>query len=320
MIRKSLVCALASTMSLAFASRLDAAALQGAMHESFDYADTTQFVNPAGPNGGQGWNPNGIANANFAAANWGFNINGGTAPFRTATSPGLTSSATGYLAGTGNKLTLDASSATQNTGRLLGTQVIDSGTTYFSMLLSKSNDTIRTMNFAFFGGSSGTAAGTERFALGQVGATAGNSGGNIALLMNNSNPAGLIQSTTSPIAMGVGVSHLIVGRIDWNAAGFETVSIWVDPADVTTEAAAGAAYLSTNAFELTSINAIRPFAGNSASVGGGTVPGIVANFDEVRLGSSWELVTSLPVPVPEPSSACLAGLLGLVATAIRRKK
>jgi hypothetical protein len=277
-------------------------------------------VNPAGPNGGQGWNAGGITNPNDATANWGINLNGGTAPFRTATSPGLTSTATGYLAATGNKLTLDGSSAVQNTGRLTGTQVIDSGTTYFSVLMSKSNDTIRTMNLAFFGGTSGAAGGTERMAVGQIGATAGNSAGNIALLMNNSNPAGLIQNTTSPIAMGVGISHLIVGRIDWNAAGNETVSIWVDPANVTTEAAAGAAYLSTNGFELTSINAIRPFAGNSATVGGGSVPGIVANFDEVRLGNTWQLVTSQAVPTPEPSSACLAGLVGLALSAFRRKK
>ena len=140
-------------------------------------------------------------------------------------------------------------------------------------------------------------------------ATAGNTGGNIGLLMNNSNPAGLINGTT-PIAMGVGVAHLLVGRIDWNASGFETVSMWVDPTDVTSEGAAGAVYASTSAFELTAITGVRPFVGNPATVGGNPVPAVSANYDEFRLGGTWASVTSLGVPaaVPEPTTIALAGL------------
>ena len=170
--------------------------------------------------------------------------------------------------------------------------------------MSKNNDTTRTINLAFFNG------GTEQFAVGQIGATAGNSAGNLALLMNNSNPAGLVLAT-SPIAMGVGVTHLIIGRIDWNAVGFETVSLWVDPTSVTTEAAAGSTYVSTSGFELTALTAIRPFVGNAATVGGVPVPAASGNYDEFRLGGSWESVTS----VPEPSSLALAGLGGLALSA-----
>ena len=179
--------------------------------------------------------------------------------------------------------------------------------------MSKNNDTIRTMNWAFFNGT------TERFAVGMIGATAGNSAGNIALLMNNNNPAGLIQSG-SPIAMGIGVTHLMVGRIDWNASGFETVSLWVDPTDVTTEAAAGTIYASTSAFELTAITAVRPFAGNAATVGGGPVPGVSANFDEFRLGGTWASVTSQPVLVPEPTTGVLAALGFGSALVLRRRQ
>src|ERR1043166_253654 len=99
--------------------------------------------------------------------------------------------------------------------------------------MSKNTDPIRTMNLAFFNGT------TERFAVGQIGAAAGNTAGNIGLLMNNSNPGGLVQNTVNPIAMGVGVTHLTIGRIDWNPAGFETVTLWVDPTNVTSEAAGG---------------------------------------------------------------------------------
>lgn len=286
-----------------------AATVAGSMQEAFDYPDATPFINSSTLNGGGGWNATGTAAPNDAAANWGSILNAGNN--RTATSPGLTYSATGYLPGSGNKLTLDAAAAnaTQNIGRTLGGQTIDTGSTYFSLLMSKNNDTIRTVNWAFFNGT------TERFAVGQIGAAAGNTGGNIALLMNNSNPAGLVQNTVSPIAMGVGVTHLIVGRIDWNATGNETVSLWVDPTDVTSEGLAGATYLSTSGFELTAITGVRPFVGNTA----GALTAVSANFDEFRLGGTWQSVTSLAV-VPEPTSAALAGLGISMALVLRRRK
>ena len=290
-----------------------AAAVTGSIHEPFDYTVGTLFSNPSTLNGGQGWNLTGTLAPNDPAVPWGTTLNGGAAAgtYRTAT-PGLSYVATGYLPVSGNALTLDAltPNANQNIGRSLGGQVIDSGTTYFSLLMSKNNDTTRTINWAFFNGTS------ERFAIGQIGASAGNSGGNLALLMNNQNPAGLIQSA-SPIAMGVGITHLLIGRIDWNSAGFETVTLWVDPTDVTSEGAAGAAYASTAAFELTALTGVRPFVGNGATVGGSPVPGVSANFDEFRLGGSWESVTSLAV-VPEPTTAALLGL-GAVSLALRRR-
>jgi hypothetical protein len=284
-----------------------AAVISGSMYEGFDYPDATQFVNNSTLNGGQGWNAGGNLDANAAGANWGALLNSGTN--RHATSPGLSYVATGYLPSSGNKLTLDASIAnvSQNVGRTLGGQIIDSGTTYFSLLMSKNNDTGRTINWAFFNGT------TERFAVGQIGTTAGNSGGNITMLMNNSNPAGLL-TPSSPIAMGIGQTHLLIGRIDWNSSGNETVTLWVDPSNVTSEGAAGGAYLSTSGFELTAITGVRPFVGNNAT----GFPAVSANFDEFRLGGTWESVTSLAV-VPEPTSAALLGVAALGLLALRRR-
>jgi hypothetical protein len=306
---------MALTVALGTVRAANAASIAGSMAEPFDYATGTLFPNPSTLNGGAGWNANGTTDPNVAASLWGSANNGGNAAgtFRTATTPGLTSSATGYLAATGNKLTLDAvaGAANQNIGRAFGGQSIDAGTTYFSYLTSKNNDTIRSINLAFFNGT------TERFAIGQIsGAAAVNqTAGNLALLMNNSNPTGLIQNPT-PIAYGVGVTHLIVGKIVWNASGFETVSIWVDPTDVTTEAAAGAVYLSTSGFELTAITGIRPFVGLTAN--GFTSSS--ANFDEFRLGGTWEAATSQAVAAsPEPTSALLFALSGLALGAFRKR-
>jgi hypothetical protein len=296
------------------------------MQDSFsDYAPGT-FSNITAPstvqNGGLGWNATGTGATtadNSTNAPWGAvlptSLNAGAN--RSITSPGLTYSATGYLAPSGNKLTLDAvtANASQNIPRPLGGQTIDSGTTFFSLLMSKNTDTQRTVNFAFFSVVGST--NTERFSVGQIGAAAGGSAGNIAMIMNNSNPNGIIQNTTSPIAMGVGITHLLIGRVDWNPSGFETVSMWVDPTDVTTQASAGATYVSTSAFELGLITHVRPFVGNTA----GTITAVSANYDEFRIGGTWESVTSLPVAVPEPATFLLAGVgaIGLIAAGRRQK-
>jgi hypothetical protein len=263
-----------------------AVAIVGSMQEAFDYPAGTNFPNTSTLNGGTGWNPTGsAAAANDAGANWGSILNAGTV--RNATSPGLNFTSTSYFPGSGTKLTLDGTGAGQNIGRTLGGQTINEGTTYISLLMSRNNDTIRTINFALFDGT------TERMAVGQIGAGGGSTGGNFGLLMNNSNPGGLLQTTGTPIAMGTGVTHLVVLRIDWSTSGFETVNLWVDPASVASEAAMGAPYITTNAFELTQITGIRPFVGASAAVptGGPTVPGSSANFDEIRFGGTFQSVT-----------------------------
>jgi hypothetical protein len=204
----------------------------------------------------------------------------------------------------------------QNIGRLLGGQAVDSGSLYFSYLTQKNNDTIRTINLAFFNTPS-----SEKLAIGQVGATAGNTGGNIALLFNNTNPAGIVQTAGTPIPYGIDVTHLIIGRVDWNAAGNETVTLWVDPTDVTTEAAAGAFYIQSSGFELAGFTTLRPFVGNAATVGGGPVPGVSADFDEIRVGGSWASVTTAAVPaIPEPATGLLLAIGGAAMAALRAKR
>lgn len=311
-------------IALGCAQLANAAAIVGSMQENFDYPNGTLVPDASTLNGGKGFNATGTNAANAATANWGGSLNAGAAAgtFRTITTPGLTKTGvTGYLNGSGGKLTLDAvtpPNATQNVGRAFGGQTIDAGTTYFSYLTSRNTaDTARTFNLAFMNGT------TEQMAVGQIGATAGNTNGNIGLLMNNSNPAGLISATT-PIAMGTNITHLIVGKIEWSAAGNETVSIWVDPTNVTTEAAAGAVYATTNGFNITGITAMRPFSAATATVA--TPPltppltgnSVSSNFDEIRLGGTWASVTTQPVP--EPAGAALVVIASLALAAFRRAR
>ena len=308
---------------------VNAAAVVGSMSEPFAYPDATAFATQTLPsttnNGGLGFNATGTTATNDPNAAWGGTLTAGNGA-KTVNVPGLTYSATGYLAPTGGKLTVDGATlnSTSNVGRNIG-QTIDTGVSFFSLLMARNTaDTIRTLNMAFENGTS------EQLTVGQIGAAAGNSNGNIALLLNNTNPANLVQATT-PIAMGNGITHLIIGRVDWNAgaantaaSGFnEIVTLWVDPTNVTTQAAAGNAYLTTNAFDVSGISAFRPFAGSTVAVGANNpaMPAVSGSFDEIRLGGTWAAVTSAAV-VPEPATFVLAGLglLGLLGVARQSRK
>jgi hypothetical protein len=313
------------SVSIAMDGVANAATISGSMSEPFNYAPGTLFPNTGGtPNGGAGWNATGDG-SQANTAGWGTNVqnNGNaTGADRKATAGGLTFSATGYAAGTGNKLTLDSvtPASSESVSRTLGGQTIDAGTTYFSFLMRREADTLRTLNMAFFSGT------TEKLTFGQIGAAVSGvltgSNGKVALIYNNSNPAGIRAST---VDMGLNVTHLIVGRIDWNTGSipnptFDKVTAWVDPTDVTSEAAAAAAqFYSNSEFDLTSLTFLRPFSGNAAATTPVT-PANIGSYDEIRLGGTWASVTSTPA-VPEPGSVALVliGLLVYSGSGLRRK-
>src|SRR5262245_19019912 len=106
--RLAMVCTLSLICA---ANNMQAAGVVGSMQEPFDYPDTTQFINNSTLNGGLGWNPFGNLEANGATNTWGTVLTAGNALYRTATAPGLSYAATGYLPASGNKLTLDAVTA-----------------------------------------------------------------------------------------------------------------------------------------------------------------------------------------------------------------
>jgi len=302
------------------------------MQEPFNYAAGTLFPNAAAngtlPSGGTGWNSTGDASlANTGGWGTGNQNNGAnTGANRTATAGGLTFGATGYAQGTGNKLTLDSvtPNSSESMSRDFGGQTIDSGSTYVSILMRRDNDTLRTMNLALFQ-LIGTTS-TEKLTFGMIGGNTGTpaaftgSNGKVALVYNNSNPGGI---RASGVDMGTGVTHLIVARIDWNTSALlETVTAWVDPTDVTTEAAAlSAQFYSNTEFDLGQLNYVRPFTGASLTTPQ-AVPSTLGSYDEFRIGGTWASVTTA-IPVPEPASI-LSGIvgvlgLGLGATARRRK-
>ena len=312
----ALACAVGGVLSSS------AATLSGSMYEPFDYPAGAAMLSTNNLNNGARWNATGSPGPNVATANWGnaaaLPAPAGAAGTKIVNSPTLNFAATGYPAGKGGTATMDATvgggaGSTANISRSIGGQLIDAGTMYFSFLMRRNNDTMRTTSFAFFG-PGGT---NERFTIGQIGtgtATNAMTNGNIGLFFNNTQPTGVVNAA-NPIAMGAGVTHLIIGRVDWNAAGNETVTVWVDPTDVRTEPATS--YIQTSGFELTSVNSIRLFSGNQAAAVGAPhnhpiKPPVSTDFDEIRLGSTWASV------IPEPNSLSLAAV-GLLAIARRRR-
>jgi len=315
-------CATFASLSFGWSQLAIAGTMVGGAYEPFDYPVGTAIIQANSLNNGAGWNTTGNPNAaNDADARWGDAIALPTAAGanKTVQSPSLSFSAVGYPASQGGKALVDANTpnATNNVSRNLK-QTVDSGTFWFSYLTDRNNDTHRTTSLAFFGTSNGVTGQPgntpERFSIGQIGtATAGNvnTTGNFALLMNNTNPANVTQSAT-PINYGNNVTHLVVGRVEFNngAANVQnfndTVTVWIDPTDVTSVAALGTPNLQTSAFELTSFHSIRLFSGNqAAAIDGAPIKvAVSADFDEIRIGATLQDATS----VPEPTTLVLAGI------------
>lgn len=121
-----------------------------------------------------------------------------------------------------------------------------------------------------------------------------------------------------------GETYLVVVRVDKNALsgaaavnGNDRVRIWINPTDISSEAAAGVADFTLNDQSIQNAAAF-----NFLSLRGGPFGGQGVNFDEIMVATSWEDVLK-PRPqtpptgeIPEPVSSVLS-LIGLGAVGMR---
>lgn len=277
-------------LSLVATQVTNAAVYIGSAHESFNYA-TGESV---GLNGGTGYNATGDAGqANTTAF-------GNVGTFQTAQGGKLVT--TGSLGGgTGNKITMTPTTVSAIVSRGIG-QTVDSGTFYFSYLTQRTNDTNRTLNFALFNSTSGA----ELLSFGQHNSSS--SLGNFVLNVGNA-ATPTPGAPGSPIAYGTNVTHLVVGRIDFNVSGVsDRIRFYVDPLSLTNEASLTPYIDHTTTADLGAITHFRLFAGVTSGVN----TSATGDFDEFRFGSNYAAV------VPEPSAALL-GAVGALALLRRRR-
>lgn len=287
------VCAAAVALA---ASPLHAAVYAGQAYEPFDYPAGSL----SGLNGGSGFNTGGDGSANTTS--W------GTSTAVAIVEGGLTYGAV-FPAAEGNMMSIPAGGG--QITRSLG-QTVDSGTFFFSYLTRRTTDTERTVNVAFFNSSN-----SERFAVGQFG-TGSYTDGDGRFQVSPLNTIGNVISPANPIVYGTNVTHLVIGRVEFDANGVnERLTIWIDPSDgdLTNAWTNGidvlTPYISVDNFDIGNIAAFRPFTGGPAAPHAGAG----AEFDEFRFGSSFQQI----VPIPEPASALL-GALGAIGLAGRRRR
>ena len=292
----------------------------GSAHDGFDY--TSGVLIDSTLSGGTGWNAGGDASANTTTWATGPASSGSN---RTIHSAGLSYGGSGYPAGTGLAANIVGGSGV---GRSLG-QTVDSGTFYFSSLVPKTVDQVRTVNFSFFNGTN------ERLAVGQIAnntnlrnpdgnadpdaATKANSGQFVALFSNPQNATGTagVYTSAAPVAFDLGTTHLLVGKIEFDFAGgfADRFTLYVDPSDLGDEGSA-TPYMEISSNDFGAIDGFRMFAGSTS--GGFTAS--AALFDEIRFGSTYDAVTGVAA-IPEPSSAAaLLGASGLSLAALRRRR
>lgn len=321
----------ASLLALLGSSSAFAAAYVGAAYEGFDYTAGTTMDATFGT--GTGWNATGDALLPNTT-NWGsaapYNASGN----RVITTGGLTSPNIGSPANIGNSVLI---SGAGQVGRTLG-QTVDSGTFYFSYLTKKTSAELRTVNFAFFNGTS------ERLTIGQIAsnlntrdkdgtwlAGAGANLGNISILISNAPnspeaPGAQSPSTQSslngvyladtPVSYALNQTFLVVGKVEFNinSTVVDAITLYLNPGNLTNESSL-TPYMYLDHVDIGGITGFRMFAG--ATNGGFNAS--AAQFDEIRFGTNYLAVTG--AAVPEPSAfAALAGLAGLAFAATRRRR
>lgn len=185
--------------------------------------------------------------------------------------------------------------------RSLG-QSINAGTVYFGFMLQRENTTNRTFSFALFNGTN-----TERLSVGQFAGSTLSTSGNIGMTITNDVVAPF---TGASVAMGTGIAHQFVLRIDFDSGGVDVdrVRLYLNPLTIEEP---GTAYVDTTT-NVTTISHVRLFAGNTS----GSNPGVNGSYDQLKVGTTYGEVVST---IPEPSTAALALLSGTALCCVRRR-
>jgi hypothetical protein len=211
----------------------------------------------------------------------------------------LAYSAPGYAAPSGGSLSITAAA---RIGRLFDvTNPFNSnGTVYLSFLMQVSDSSV----YKAFELNSGGDDGTRAFQLGVASTGDFPNSTNFGFRINNN---ASLSGSLGAYDSGV---HLFVIRFDLTSAALgDSVTAWMDPSISSTGDPSGG--LTISGFDLSSVD--RFYLSSFGGAGAGT------NYDEIRMGGTFQDVTTGAVPEPT-TIACLIGGLCFVTIFARKKR
>lgn len=307
-----------AALALLASSPAFAAAYVGSAYEDFSSYSPGNMVNTLA--GGTGWNATGDALA-ANTTTWGVTLSpngttvtGNFALGGTPANQQITAGAAALIAGAGQA------------GRNFG-QNVDSGTFYLSFTVKKTVENVRTVNFSLFGDNGASVTPTERIAFGQIASNTNlrlpdgtqdfdtakaNQGKFAALVQAGAAQAGGTFTTGTYPAGNIGIytaateqsfalneTFLVVCKIEFNYTGGngfdDRVTYYLNPASLTNESAS-TPYITLDKFNIGTLVGFRLFAGGAS----GTFNPSAAEFDNIRLGTTYASVTGAAVTPVSP--------------------
>lgn len=123
---------------------------------------------------------------------------------------------------------------------------------------------------------------------------------------------GIQQASTGGVtAISTDTTYFVVARIDFNAAGNDTVRLYVNPSSLETEPLTASSTYSTASISFDAIRLATGFAQSGQTTA-------ATAFDEIRIGTSYADVVSA---IPEPATAsALVGIAALAAVTVGRRR
>lgn len=216
------------------------------------------------------------------------------------------SNSSGSVNTAGGAVTVTTGRVMRDLGTVLNVQPTTPYTRYVSFLLqnSVSGDSAAYRAVEFFQAGS-TNQGTRTFQLGLSNTDFGTL--NYGFRLSNSDA---LRGNLGSANTGV---NLFVVRFDF-ANGNDTVTVWMNPSNLGSEAGAGAGVSVSGALLTSNIGrvSLASFGGTASTMG----------LDELRIGDTWsEVVNFTAAPIPEPSSfAALAGCAAVGCAMLRRRR
>jgi hypothetical protein len=175
-----------------------------------------------------------------------------------------------------------------------------SSTWWFSIMVNRLNWTTTQNSFAVAGFTTDS-SGSDGLQIGYSDAT---SDGIPSLVLRSDNTLTTILDNAPSSTV-----QFVIAKLTLSTAGTDSISIWRNPADVSSEAALGATSIPVLNQEIS--NLLNPFTHSRFESPG--VSGFV-KFDEIRLATDFESL----VAIPEASSFLAVGAVGMLFAAVRR--